>query len=109
MPAYENTYELALGRGFAVLSTALDNTGHNCNPVIEAESLVMAKEYIAKSYGTLRYTIGTGCSGGSIQQYQIAANYPGLLNGIQPNCSFQDSWTTANEVNDCHLKEAACS
>jgi hypothetical protein len=33
----------------------------------------------------------------------IAADYPGLLDGIQPNCSFQDSWTTGNEVNDCHL------
>ena len=33
----------------------------------------------------------------------IAADYPGLLDGIQPNCSYQDSWTTANEVNDCHL------
>src|SRR3954471_24694510 len=32
----------ALGRGFAVMSTALDNAGHNCNIATEAESLVMA-------------------------------------------------------------------
>jgi hypothetical protein len=25
------------------------------------------------------------------------------VDGIQPNCSYQDSWTTANEVGDCHL------
>src|SRR4029079_380125 len=64
---------------------------------------MMLKEHIIETYGGIRYTIGTGCSGGSIQQYVIAVDYPGLLNGIQPNCSFQDSWTTANEVNDCHL------
>ncbi len=34
----------ALGRGFAVMSTALDNTGHNCNIATQAESLLMAKE-----------------------------------------------------------------
>ena len=55
---------------------------------------MMLKEHIAETYGAIRYTIGTGCSGGSIQQYVIAADYPGLLDGIQPNCSFQDSWTT---------------
>src|SRR5437016_13425135 len=60
--------EAALGRGFATMSTALDNTGHNCNLPLEAESLVMAKEHIVKSYGSLRYTIGTGCSGGSLAQ-----------------------------------------
>ena len=51
----------------------------------------------------IRYTIGSGCSGGSIQQHLIAANYPGLLDGILPNCSYEDSWTTAMEVGDCHL------
>jgi hypothetical protein len=64
---------------------------------------MMLKEHIAETYGSIRYTIGAGCSGGSIQQHVIAADYPGLLDGIQPNCSYQDSWTTANEVNDCHL------
>jgi hypothetical protein len=33
----------ALGRGFAVMSTALANTGHNCNVVTEAEALIMLK------------------------------------------------------------------
>jgi hypothetical protein len=32
----------ALGAGFAVMSTALDNNGHDCDVVIQAESLVMA-------------------------------------------------------------------
>jgi len=94
---------LALGRGFLVANNNLNIRGDDANDVVSAEALMMLKEHVAETYGSIRYTIGTGCSGGSIQQYVIAADYPGLLDGIQPNCSFQDSWTTANEVNDCHL------
>jgi hypothetical protein len=98
-----DTIDLALSRGFMVANNNLNIRGDDGNDVVSAESLLMLKEHIAETYGSIRYTIGTGCSGGSIQQYVIAADYPGLLDGIQPNCSFQDSWTTANEVNDCHL------
>ena len=95
--------DLALSRGFMVANNNLNIRGDNANDVVSAEALMMLKEHVAETYGAIRYTIGAGCSGGSIQQYVIAADYPGLLDGIQPNCSFQDSWTTANEVNDCHL------
>jgi hypothetical protein len=95
--------DTALSRGFAVMSTALDNAGHNCNIVTEAESLVMAKEHVVEQYGTLRYTIGTGCSGGSLVQQQVANAYPGIYQGILPQCSFQDSWSNAQEISDYHL------
>jgi Tannase-like family of unknown function (DUF6351) len=95
--------DLALSRGFLVANNNLNIRGDNANDVVSAEALMMLKEHIAETYGPIRYTIGAGCSGGSIQQHVIAADYPGLLDGIQPNCSYQDSWTTANEVNDCHL------
>jgi hypothetical protein len=42
VPLLENSYVEALGRGFAVMSTALANTGHNCNVAHNAESLMMA-------------------------------------------------------------------
>src|SRR5207253_4317371 len=90
--------ETALGKGFAVMSTALDNAGHNCNIVTEAESLVMAKEHLIDHYGTLRYTIGTGCSGGSLTQQQVANAYPGVYQGILPQCSFPDSWSTGQQL-----------
>jgi hypothetical protein len=93
----------ALGLGFAVMSTALDNAGHNCNLATEAESLVMAKEHLIDHYGTLHYTIGTGCSGGSLVQQQVANAYPGVYQGILPQCSFQDSWSNAQEISDYHL------
>jgi Tannase-like family of unknown function (DUF6351) len=93
----------ALGRGFMTMSTALDNSGHNCNLPLQAESLIMAKEYIAKTYGTLRYTIGTGCSGGALAEQWIANAYPGVYQGILPTCSFPDAWSTATQFLDYHL------
>ena len=95
--------ETALGRGYATMSHALDNTGHNCNLVTEAEALVMTKEHLVERYGTLRYTIGTGCSGGSLAQQWIANAYPGVYQGILPTCSFPDAWGTATQFLDYHL------
>jgi len=34
--------------------------------------MVMVKEHIAENYGSSRYTIGDGCSGGSIMQQSIS-------------------------------------
>ena len=95
--------DAALSRGFAVASTALDNNGHNCNLVVQAESIMMAKEHFTNHYGEIRYTIGMGCSGGSIFQQQDENEYPGLLDGLQPMCSFPDDWTTAMDPVDCNL------
>jgi hypothetical protein len=90
----------ALARGFAVMSTALNNAGHNCNLVTQAESLVMAKERIVERYGDIRYTIGTGCSGGSLTQQQVANAFPGIYQGILPACSFPDAWSTGQQLID---------
>jgi uncharacterized tannase-like protein DUF6351 len=93
----------ALSHGFAVMSTALNNAGHNCNLVTQAESMVMAKERLVEEYGEIRYTIGTGCSGGSLTQQQVANAYPGIYQGILPQCSFPDSWSTGPQLVDYHL------
>jgi hypothetical protein len=90
----------ALGAGFVVMSHALDNAGHNCNLVTQAESLVMTKERVIERYGELRYTIGSGCSGGSLVQEQVANAYPGLYQGISPQCSFTDAWSSAMQYID---------
>ena len=97
------TAEYALGEGFATMSTALDHAGHNCNLALEAESLIMAKERLVEQYGELRYTIGGGCSGGSLAQQWIANAYPGIYQGILPSCSFPDAWSTATQFLDYHL------
>ena len=93
-------FEQALAQGFAVASHALDNAGHNCNLVTQAESLIMTKEMVVERFGPVRYTIGTGCSGGSLVQQQVANAYPGVYQGITPQCSFTDAWSTAQQYVD---------
>jgi hypothetical protein len=92
--------DTALARGFAVMSNALDNAGHNCNIVTQGESLIMTKERVIDTLGAIRYTIGTGCSGGSLVQQQLANAYPGLYQGILPQCSYPDAWSSAMQYED---------
>nr|MBV6628391.1 hypothetical protein [Oceanococcus sp. HetDA_MAG_MS8] len=102
-PPLEDTYVIALGEGFAVLSTALNNNGHNCDHVLQAESMMMAKERLVEQYGELRYTIGTGCSGGAITQQTVANAYPGIYQGLLTTCAYPDSVSPAVQFYDNHL------
>jgi hypothetical protein len=94
----------ALGSGYAVMSTALDNNGHNCDIALQAESLMMAKENFIKAYGDVRFTIGTGCSGGSIAEQQVANAYPGAVyDGLIPTCAYPDDLSPGAEFFDYHM------
>ncbi len=95
-----------LGKGFIVTSTALNNLGHNCNPVVIAESELMARERIVEQYGPVRATLGTGCSGGSIAQTMLAHAYPGFYDGITVQCTFADLFTTGKHAINGHLFNA---
>ncbi|GAC1316430.1 MAG: DUF6351 family protein [Acidimicrobiales bacterium] len=92
-----------LGHGYVLASHALDNAGHNCNLATEAESLIMTKEHVIKTYGALLWTIGSGCSGGSLVQQQVANAYPGVYQAITPQCSFTDAWSSAMEYEDYYM------
>lgn len=92
--------DAALSRGFITMSHALNNAGHNCNIATQAESMVMTKEYLIEHYGPVRYTIGSGCSGGALAQQQVANAYPGFYQGITPACSFTDAWSSAQQYVD---------
>jgi hypothetical protein len=83
--------DLRLSRGYAVMSSTLNNNSNNCNDVIAAEAMAAAKERFIEAYGPPRYTMGFGFSGGAIQQHMIADNYPGLLDGLVPGASFPDA------------------
>jgi len=92
--------DLYLARGFAyVNSTELVN-GQHCNQVLQGETLMMLKEHFIESYGAPKWTVGTGGSGGSIQQLVISQMYPGLLDGLQPSLSYPDS---SMNTADCGL------
>src|SRR5882724_8004589 len=95
--------DAALSRGFMVADNSLTDSLFNSNRVLNAETLMMMKEHIVDTYGEIKYTLGNGCSGGSIQQNTAASIFPGLLDGIQPGCDFSDSITTGLEVTDCVL------
>ena len=95
--------DAALSRGFMVVDHSLTDSLYNSNRVLNAETVMMMKEYIVDHYGEMKYLVGNGCSGGSIQQNTAASIYPGLLDGIQPSCDFPDSITTGIEVSDCVL------
>jgi len=95
--------DYALARGYLVAQSAHTDQQLNSNHVVAAETVMMGKEHVIERYGEIKYTIGVGCSGGSIMQLQLASMYPGLLDGIQPACTYPDSYSTGMEVSDCVL------
>jgi hypothetical protein len=91
-----------LSQGYAKASSTLNVFQTTCNDVLSAETLMMVKERIVE--GLLAppvWTMGWGGSGGAIQQLMIAENYPGLLDGLVPSATFQDSQLA--EPPDCRL------
>ncbi|MDB6001506.1 MAG: hypothetical protein JWP52_3205 [Rhizobacter sp.] len=93
-----------LKQGYAMASSSLNVFGNNCQDLTAAESMAMVKERFIETYGRPTYTIGWGCSGGSYQQHQIADNYPGLLDGILPGCSFPEvAFATVYSITDQRL------
>ncbi len=98
------TDDAMLRQGYAVASSSLNVYGNNCNDLLAAETMMMVKERFIEGYGLPNYTIGWGCSGGSYQNHQIADNYPGLLDGIIPGCSFPDvAFGTVPMITDARL------
>jgi hypothetical protein len=103
MPVQAALNDLYLSRGFAhIVASELVNDLH-ANAVLQGEALMMIKEHFIEQYGPPRWTVGSGGSGGAIQQYLIAQIYPGLLDGIQPEAAFPDS---SPMIADCGLLEA---
>lgn len=98
--------ETILGLGYATMSHALNNSGHNCNMVVQAEANLMTKERLIETVGDLRYTIGSGCSGGALAQQWVANAYPGIMDGITPACSFADAWSSGIQYSDYKLLRA---
>lgn len=97
------TNDAALGLGFMTAASSLTDQQLNSNLAVAAETLMMIKEHIIEQYGRIRYTMGIGCSGGSIEQNAITSQYPGLIDGLQIACTYPDAVTTGIEVTDCVL------
>jgi Tannase-like family of unknown function (DUF6351) len=95
-----------LSLGYAVASSTLNVLDNNCSTIISAEAAMMVKEHFIDTYGPVQFTIGWGGSGGAIQQYDIADQYPGILDGIVPSISFPDPLTVGGPVTDCRLLDS---
>ena len=93
----------SLSRGFATTAATLTNHGTIANTKLNAETFMMVKEHLAEAYGPIRYTISQGCSGGAIQQHSIGDQYPGLVDGFLPQCSYPDIWSLYVNSHDCQL------
>ena len=81
----------ALSKGFGYLISSELVNGRRGNGVLQGETLMMLKEYIIERYGVPKFFIGSGGSGGAIQQLVITQMYPGLLDGLMPSLTFPDS------------------
>jgi len=96
-----------LAKGYAIASSSLNVFDTSCADVISAETMMMVKEHFIEEYGVPRYTIGSGRSGGSMQQHLIANNYPGLLDGLIPTAAFADTLVFLTHLADCELLDRA--
>jgi hypothetical protein len=98
------TDDFMLRSGYALASSTLNVFGNNCNDLTASETMMMVKERFIEAYGSPAHTQGWGCSGGSYAQHQISDNYPGLLEGIIPGCSFPEvGFATINFITDAWL------
>lgn len=91
--------------GFAIVHSSGNNTGTHYNMNLAGETAQMTKERFIERYGVPTYTVGLGGSGGAIQQYLIAQNNPGVLDGLLPVQSYPDMVTQTIHVGDCELLE----
>ena len=99
--------DYGIAKGYALASSSLNSFGTNCADVISVETMMMVKEHFVEQFGAPRWTIGSGRSGGSMQQHLIANNYPGLLDGLIPTAAFADTVTFMNHLFDCELLDHA--
>ena len=97
------TDDKALSRGWVVAVNSMTDSLLNSNRVVMAETVMMMKEHISDSYGPIRHTVGTGCSGGSMNAQLTASLQPGLLDGIVIACALNDNETSHQESIDCTL------
>jgi hypothetical protein len=102
---FQNIYGLSerLAAGDAISISTMTSFGVYCNPAVSPETLMMIKEHVAETYGAVERTLGVGGSGGALQTYNAASNFPGLIDGGIVVASFTDIPSTAMTVIDCGL------
>lgn len=96
--------ENVLAKGYAIASSTLNvNAQGGCNDPLSAETTMMVKEHFAETFGPPVHTIGSGGSGGAMQQLLIAGAYPGILDGVLPSLTYPDAVTYLIDTEDCRM------
>lgn len=95
--------DLFLSRGFANVTSTANVLGQFCNDALSGETAMMIKEYFTERYGLPVWTVGSGGSGGAMQQHLIAQNFPGVLDGLMPTRAFADTMGVWVSFSDCRL------
>ncbi|MCG8611188.1 MAG: DUF6351 family protein [Pseudomonadales bacterium] len=95
----------ALSKGYAVIYSTANQTSNTYNISLQEDTALRVKHQFTALYGQPDFTMGIGGSGGAIQQYLLAQNHPGLLDGIIPLYSYPDMITQTIHGLDCELLE----
>ncbi|NIB41139.1 hypothetical protein HBA55_16165 [Pseudomaricurvus alkylphenolicus] len=94
-----------LREGYAVVYSSANQTSNHYNIWLAEDTALRVKRQFIALYGEPEYTVGVGGSGGAIQQYLLAQNHPGLLDGIIPLYSYPDMISQTIYVLDCEPLE----
>lgn len=94
-----------LARGYAVVHSTGNQSRNHFNIGLAEDTARRVKRQFTALYGKPVYTVGVGPSGGAIQQYLLAQNAPGLLDGAIALYAYPDMVTQTIHVQDCELLE----
>lgn len=95
----------ALEQGYAVLYSTGTETDYHYNAWVQEDTALRVKRQFESRYGTPQYTVGFGDSGGGLQQYLMAQNHPGLIDGGVAIIAYPDMITQTSYGLDCELLE----
>jgi len=98
-------HESQLKAGYAVAFSTGTQTSNHYNIWLSEDTALRVKQQFIAHYGKPLYTVGIGGSGGAIQQYLLAQNHPGIIDGAIPLYSYPDMVTQVNYALDCELLE----
>jgi len=95
----------ALEQGFAVAYSSGNETDNHYNILLQEDTALRVKQQFVSRYGKPIYTLGFGDSGGALQQYLLAQNRPGLIQGGVAIVAYPDMTTQTSYGLDCPLLE----
>lgn len=98
-------HEAQLQQGYAIAFSTGTQTSNHYDIWLSEDTALRVKRQFESRYGQALYTIGIGGSGGAIQQYLLAQNHPGIIDGAIPLYSYPDMVTQVSYALDCELME----